>query len=139
MTTRFDHIGISVPDLLAAVIWYRRALHLTEERAFAVPGTDLRGVMLRHPSGYRVELLHRPAAAPGIAADSPVQAAGTLGYGHLCLSVDTPDEVDTEYARLVAAGAGVRISPCPAPRPDARMAFVSDPFGNLIELINRAP
>ncbi|MEU6350437.1 VOC family protein [Streptomyces sp. NPDC047072] len=137
MTARLDHVGVSVPDLTVAVAWYREALGLTEERAFAVPGTDLRGVMLRHHSGYRVELLHRPQAAPGLLADSPLEAAGTLGYGHLCLAVDTADEVDSEFARLVAAGAGVRMSPRPAPRPGGRMAFVSDPFGNLIELINR--
>lgn len=137
MTTRFDHVGISVPDLNAAVAWYCEALHLTEEHAFSVSGTDLRGVMLRHISGHRVELLHRPDAAPGLVADGPLEAAGTLGYGHLCLAVDTPDEVDAEFARLVAAGAGVRMSPRPAPRPGARMAFVSDPYGNLIELIDR--
>ncbi|WP_030612345.1 VOC family protein [Streptomyces fulvoviolaceus] len=137
MTTRFDHVGISVPDLDAAVAWYCEALHLTEEHAFSVPGTDLQGVMLRHISGHRIELLHRPNVAPGLAADGPLQAAATLGYGHLCLAVDTPDEVDTEFARLVAAGAGVRMSPRPAPRPGARMAFVSDPYGNLIELIDR--
>ncbi|WP_405866590.1 VOC family protein [Streptomyces sp. NBC_00005] len=137
MTSRFDHVGISVPDLEAAVRWYRQALHLTEERAFSVPGTDLRGVMLCHHSGHRVELLHRPSAAPGPVADGPLEAAGTLGYGHLCLAVDTPGEVDAEFARLVAAGAGIRMSPRPAPRPGARMAFVSDPYGNLIELIDR--
>lgn len=134
---RFDHVGISVPDLEAAVTWYGRALNLTEERAFSVPDTALRGVMLRHHTGYRVELLHRPDATPGLAADGPLEAAATHGYGHLCLAVDTPEQVDTEFARLVAAGAGVRMSPRSAPRPDARMAFVSDPFGNLIELIDR--
>ncbi|MGW1783385.1 VOC family protein [Streptomyces sp. NPDC002143] len=138
MTARLDHVGICVPDLRAAVAWYCEALHLTEEHAFTVPGTDLRGVMLRHAGGHRIELLHRPDAVPGLVADGPVEAAGTLGYGHLCLAVDTADEVDTEFARLVAAGAGVRMSPRPAPRPDARMAFVSDPYGNLIELIDRA-
>ncbi|MEV1068596.1 VOC family protein [Streptomyces sp. NPDC050263] len=138
MTARFDHVGISVPDLEAAVTWYREALHLTEEHAFAVPGTDLRGVMLRHVGGHRIELLHRPDAAPGPVADGPLAAAGILGYGHLCLAFDTADEVDTEFARLVAAGAGVRMSPRAAPRPGARMAFVSDPYGNLIELIDRA-
>ena len=137
MTPRFDHIGISVPDLIAAVTWYREALRLTEEHAFTVPGTDLRGVMLRHDSGFRVELLHRPDAAPGLCADGPLEAAGTLGYGHLGLAFDAAEDVDAEFARLVAAGAGVRMTPCPAPREGARMAFVSDPFGNLIELINR--
>ncbi|QJS99789.1 VOC family protein [Streptomyces asoensis] len=137
MTASFDHLGISVPDLEAGVAWYSAALRLTVERTFAVPGTGLRGVMLRHASGYRIELLHRPDAEPGLVADGPVQAAGRLGYGHLCLAVDTPDEVDAEFARLVAAGAGVRMSPRPAPRPGARMAFVADPYGNLIELIDR--
>ncbi|MFJ3670578.1 VOC family protein [Streptomyces sp. NPDC090106] len=134
---RCDHIGVSVPDLEAATAWYRAALHLTEERAFAIPGTDLRGVMLRHDSGYRIELLHRPGAAPGLTPTDPVHAAGTLGYGHLCLAVDTADEVDAAYARLLAAGAGARMRPCPAPRPGGRMAFVADPYGNLIELIDR--
>ncbi|MFF3378807.1 VOC family protein [Streptomyces sp. NPDC002680] len=137
MTSRFDHVGISVPELEAASAWYREALDLTEEHAFAIPGTDLRGVMLRHASGYRVELLHRPGAAPGLAADSPLEAAHTLGLGHLCLSVDTPDELDLAYARLVAKGALERMTPRPAPRPGARMAFVADPYGNLIELIDR--
>lgn len=137
MTLRFDHVGISVPDLTAAVTWYRETLGLTEERSFAVPGTDLRGVMLRHDSGFRLELLHRPDAVPGLAAGGPLEAAGTLGYGHLCLALDTAEDVSAEFARLVAAGAGVRTTPRPAPREGARMAFVADPFGNLIELINR--
>ncbi|WP_329549413.1 VOC family protein [Streptomyces sp. NBC_01356] len=135
---RLDHVGLSVPELTAATTWYRAALDLTEEHAFAVPGTELRGVMLRHDSGWRLELLHRPDAAPGLAADTPLEAAATLGFGHLCLRVDTPVEVDAAFDRLVVAGAGVRMSPRPAPRPGARMAFVSDPYGNLIELIDRA-
>lgn len=134
MTTRFDHVGLSVPDLEAAAAWYGAALGLTAAPVFAVPGTDLRGVMLLHASGYRVELLHRPSARPGPAASSPLEAAATLGYGHLCLCVD---DVDAEYARLVRAGAGATVPPCPAPRPGARMAFVTDPYGNLIELLDR--
>ena len=137
MTSRFDHVGISVPELEDTIAWYGEALDLTVEHAFAVPGTDLRGVMLRHSSGYRVELLHRPGAVHGLAADSPLEAAHTLGLGHLCLSVDTPDELDLAYARLVAKGALERMTPRPAPRPGARMAFVADPYGNLIELIDR--
>ncbi|MHC3473594.1 VOC family protein [Streptomyces sp. 7R007] len=132
--TRFDHVGISVPDLEAATAWYRAALDLTAAPVFSVPGTDLRGVMLLHPSGYRVELLHRPSARPGPAADSALEAAGRHGFGHMCLCVD---DVDAAYGRLVAAGAGSSMPPCPSPRPGSRMAFVTDPYGNLIELLDR--
>ena len=134
--SRFDHVGLSVPDLEAGQEWYRRALGLEPATPFAVAGTDLRGVMLRHPSGYRIELLHRPAARPRPAAGDPIEAAGTLGYGHLCLSV--PD-VASAYERLLAEGATTRMAPSPAPRAGATVAFVADPYGNLIELIDHRP
>ena len=131
---RFDHVGISVADLETARDWYCRALELSVETEFAVTGTDLRGTMLRHDSGYRIELLHRPGSQPGLAPDSPLAAAGTRGYGHMCLCV--PD-VDAEYARLIAAGATMRMPPSPSPRKGARVAFLADPEGNLIELLDR--
>ena len=134
MATSFDHVGISVPDLEAAIDWYCKALDLTAAPVFAIPGTDLRGVMLLHESGYRIELLHRPGALPGLDAGSPLEAAGTLGYGHICLCVD---DVDAEFRRLIEAGATERMAPQPAPRQGARMSFVADPYGNLIELLDR--
>jgi catechol 2,3-dioxygenase-like lactoylglutathione lyase family enzyme len=131
---RFDHVGISVADLEQARAWYCRALGLAVENEFAVTGTDLRGIMLRHPGGYRIELLHRPGSAPGIEPDSPLAAAGTRGYGHFCLCVD---DVDAEFGRLIAAGATARMPPSPSPRAGARVAFLADPEGNLIELLDR--
>src|ERR1700736_4207433 len=123
---RFDHVGISVPNLEAATKWYCETLHLSAATPFAVPGTDLRGVMLLHESGYRIELLHRPNAVPGLAPDSALSAAGTLGFGHMCLCVE---DVDAEFHRLIAAGATVRMPPSPAPRAGARVSFVADPYG----------
>jgi catechol 2,3-dioxygenase-like lactoylglutathione lyase family enzyme len=131
---RFDHVGISVPDLEAATEWYCETLDLTAAAPFAVRGTDLRGIMLLHESGYRIELLHRPNAVPGLAPDSALSAAGTLGFGHICLCVK---DVDAEFVRLIDAGATVRMAPSPSPRPGARVSFVADPYGNLIELIDR--
>jgi catechol 2,3-dioxygenase-like lactoylglutathione lyase family enzyme len=117
-----------------ATDWYCRVFGLTVENEFAVPGTDLCGIMLRHESGYRIELLHRPSAVPGIEPENPVAAAGTRGYGHMCMRVG---DVDGEYERLIAAGASSRKPPAPSPRPGGRFAFVADPEGNLIELLDR--
>jgi catechol 2,3-dioxygenase-like lactoylglutathione lyase family enzyme len=134
-SVRFDHVGISVPDLEKATEWYCSTLELTAAPGFAVPGTDLRGIMLRHEaSGYRIELLHRPGAQPGLAPASALEAAATLGFGHICLCVS---DVLAMYDHLIAAGCTMRMPPSPSPRAGATVSFVADPWGNLIEVIDR--
>jgi lactoylglutathione lyase len=131
----FDHVGISVADLGTAAGWYCAALGLEREFEFDVPHVGLRGAMLLSPSGYRVELLERGGSARhDPPAGGPDEAALRRGYGHMCL--DVPD-VDAAHAVLLAAGAADRMSPRTSPEPGVRMAFVADPEGNLIELIDR--
>ncbi|MEQ3552716.1 VOC family protein [Pseudonocardia nematodicida] len=131
----FDHVGLNVADLDKAAVWYADALGLTAGPPFRVPGTDLRAVMLQHePSGYRIELLHRPGARPGMQPTSPEDAVLTLGYGHFCLRVD---DVRREYERLLAAGCSPRMEPREVVRPGALVSYVADPWGNLIEVLSR--
>jgi len=132
--TRFDHVGLNVGDIDAMMDWYAKALGLEVEFEFAVEHADLRGVMLRHPSGYRLELLTREGNGPGMQPASPLEAPLTRGFGHLAL--DVPD-VDAAYAALLDAGATDRLSPCPSPEPGVRMAYVADAEGNLVELLDR--
>jgi lactoylglutathione lyase len=127
-------VGLAVDDLPAMTRWYAAALTMEVELEFAVDHADLRGVMLRSADGHRIELLHRPGSAPGLQAASPVEAALTRGFGHVAF--DVPD-VDAAYAALVGAGATDRMSPQPSPEPGVRMAYVADPEGNLIELLDR--
>jgi lactoylglutathione lyase len=131
---RLDHVGLNVADLPAMSAWYGQALDLTVELEFALEHVDFRGVMLRSDDGWRLELLCRPESVPGLRAGSPVEAALTRGFGHLAL--DVPD-VDAAYDALVASGATDRMSPRPSPEPGVRMAYVADPEGNLIELLDR--
>ena len=49
------------------------------------------------------------------------------------------DSVDAAYDALLAAGATARMSPRPSPEPGVRMAYVADPEGNLLELLDRSP
>ncbi|MBZ5739536.1 VOC family protein [Nocardioides mangrovi] len=131
----FDHVGLNVADLEAATEWYCRTFALTPDKPFAIPGTDLRGIMLLHePSGFRIELINRPNAKPGMLPTSAEDAALTLGYGHICLRVV---DVRQEYTRLLEAGCSSRKEPMSSPRPGAVVSFVADPWGNLIEVINR--
>ena len=95
---------------------------------------DFSGAMLRSPTGYRIELLHRVGNVAGIAVERPMDAALTRGFGHLALTVD---DLEATYERLLAAGAASRMPPSPSPEPGVRIAFVADPEGNLIELLDR--
>ncbi len=136
----FDHVGLSVADLDEMVTWYGQALGLTVELEFELTGIlpdggSMLGAMLRSADGYRVELLHRPDSVPGLRAGSPVEAAGTRGFGHVAFDVA---DVDAAYDALVAVGATDRMSPRPSPEPGVRMAYVADPEGNLLELLDRA-
>jgi len=133
VTGRFDHVGLNVADLPAMTAWYVAAFGLEVEFEFALDRVDFRGAMLRSPEGWRIELLHRVGNVAGLQAASPVEAALTRGFGHLALDVP---EVDSAYDKLLAAGATDRMSPRPSPEPGVRMAYVADPEGNLVELLD---
>ena len=128
-----DHVGLTVGDLDALRDWYGRSLSLAVEFEFALPEFAFRGVMLRG-DGYRLELLERAGSSAGSPAGDPIEAALTRGFGHIAL--DVPD-VDAAYDRLRGLGAADRMSPRPSPEPGVRMAYVADPEGNLIELLDR--
>jgi glyoxylase I family protein len=128
----FHHVGLSVADLDGAKEWYRRAFGLESEFEFELPG--VRGAMLRSSEGYRLELFEAEGSADGLKDAQPNDALRTRGYGHFALEVTGLDEV---HARLLAEGASPVWDPRPAPEPGVRMAFVHDPEGNLIELLER--
>ena len=139
MTARLDHVGLAVADLGAAAAWYCDVFGLEPELSLRVDAIDLSIEMLIHPAfGYRVELLHRPGTGDGTSAGAkpanPAVAALRAGYGHVAFAVA---DLDAAYDHAVAHGARPVMPPCPAPEPGVRMAFVADPEGNLVELLDR--
>jgi catechol 2,3-dioxygenase-like lactoylglutathione lyase family enzyme len=131
----FDHVGLSVADLDAQSRFYGSALGLTEvEEQFAMPEAGVRSVILRNSGGLKLELIERSGSTPQEYRD-PFDGAGTQGYFHWALYVD---DLDGAYAQLLAAGARGVSEPAPAVREGARFAYVKDPEGNLLELIQPA-
>ena len=92
--------------------------------------------MLIHPEhGDRLELLHRPGSRAGAAGrHDPAEAALTEGFGHIAFDVRG---VDATFDRVSRLGARPVMTPRPSPEPGVRMAFVADPEGNLVELLDR--
>jgi catechol 2,3-dioxygenase-like lactoylglutathione lyase family enzyme len=129
---RLDHAGLSVADLDAAVAFWERAFGFEVEFPFSLPG-GIRGVMLRG-SGGRLELFEHPSATDGLRAATPLDALATRGYGHCAL---TAPDIEEPFARAVEAGATPKVTPRPSPEPGVRFAFLADPEGNLVELVER--
>ncbi|MFV0372967.1 VOC family protein [Microbacterium sp.] len=133
--TALDHVGVSVGDLDAQAAWYVGALGLLALPPTVKPDAGMRTQFLVDPvDGWALELLERQGSQPQVRAQSPADSMRVHGYGHLCLRVD---DVATHYAALVAAGAGEITPPGPSPMSGLPVAFVADPEGNLIELIQR--
>lgn len=133
--TYLDHVGLSVADLEAESTWYQETLGLVLSTPFELPSLGIRGVFaVDEAAGWAIELLQRAGSQPGLHAPNPPEALLTQGYGHICLRVA---DVDSFYDRLIAGGASDRMSPRDAPEPGVRMAFVADPEGHLIEILDR--
>jgi glyoxylase I family protein len=128
-------VGLNVADLVAAQHWYCEAFGFRSEFATRIEAIDLDLVMLLHPGhGDRLELLHRGGSAPGPRAQGPADAALIEGFGHVAFELA---DLDAGYERLLTLGARPVLAPAAAPEPNVRMAFVADPEGNLIELLDR--
>ena len=130
-----DHAGTSVADLEISEAFYRDLFGFTvAEDRFTLPKFNLRGVVLRNGAGARIELFEKQGSVPMRKSDPN---EGTAFHGWFQLAFSARD-VAAEFARLVVAGAKVVKAPFTAPDGKTTVAFLADPDGNLIELIERA-
>ena len=107
---------------------------LEVEFEFALDQVDFRGVMLRSPEGYRLELLHRagnvagpPGREPGRGGADPRLRPRRPRRARRRRGVRRPARRRRHRPDVAA----------PSPEPGVRMAYVADPEGNLIELLDR--
>jgi len=129
----FHHISLSVADLDAQEDWYRTALGLTSiDERLDLPDAGVRTVVLSDNAGLRVEFTERAGSTP-LRHTDPYAATATQTFTHLALQV--PD-LHAAFLRLTAEyGAPVVSEPGPGASAGMRYAYVHDPEGNLIELI----
>jgi predicted enzyme related to lactoylglutathione lyase len=92
----------------------------------------VRTAVLSDSGGLRVELTERAGSAP-MPRQDPYAATATQTFTHLALQV--PD-LDTAYRRLITEHAASAVAePGPGTTSGMRYAYIHDPEGNLIELI----
>jgi lactoylglutathione lyase len=132
MRVAFDHVGLSVADLEAAEAFYTTAFGFARQLAFELAPHPIRGVMLTHRDGFRLELFEHSASVPGLQAATPIEAHATRGYNHFALR---SADIDGLWGQALEAGASAVMPPADSPEPGVRFAFLADPEGNLVELV----
>ena len=125
---RFGHVAFRVSDVERSVRWYNDAFGA--RRVFHAPrdGERQELMFLEFAKGQFIELF-----TGGI---EPIKApANGIGYQHFCLSVD-------DLTQMLEHLASMNVHPQRPPRPGRShytIAFVSDPDGNVIELMEITP
>ena len=150
MTAPFDavhHVGITVADLERSIAFWSALLGGAERDRRILDGPRL-GELLGYPAaridscwfdlpgGIALELLQY--LEPAESAYEPGNAHP--GNVHVCLHVD---DMDAAHARALAAGARA-VSPAPieiaqGPRAGTKVAYVRDPDGVTLELLQPRP
>jgi len=131
MLLGFEHVGMTVSDMDRAVAFYCDLLGL--KLALRKPAGEGEIGFFDTGSGM-LEVFATNAAIDGF-RDVPAKEAGMR---HITFAVSS---VDAMIEKLVAAGVEVAEQPRNAHNTEMirRVAFVRDPDGILVELIERAP
>lgn len=124
MIRELNHVGLFVHDMGKSLSFYRDALGgtVTFQGVRAAGPNEI--AYLRFGSGL-VELISGPAPDPGW---------GDRGLHHLGF---ISDDLDADYSRLAEAGATPWRPPTPAGTGGGRVAFLLDPNGIRVELLER--
>jgi catechol 2,3-dioxygenase-like lactoylglutathione lyase family enzyme len=120
---RINHYGLVVRNLENSLAFYEGVLGAKIVYRGFIPPTKTDVVYLQIAGGM-IELLHR--------ADQPPDEI--FGITHLAFMTD---DLDADYARLVSAGYEGLVQPKVAGSGVGRLAFIRDPNGARVELIQR--
>ncbi len=123
MIYELNHFGIVVKNLEESLAFYKDVLGAKIVYRGFIPPTQTNVVYLLIAGGM-VELLHR--ADPG--------ADETFGITHIAFM---SNDLDADYKRLTDAGYKGLVNPKQAGSGVGRLAFLSDPNGARVELIQR--
>lgn len=123
MIYELNHFGIVVKNLKKSMDFYQGVLGAKTVYQGLIPTTQTDVVYLQIAGGL-IELLHRAEPAPD----------ETFGITHIAFM---SDDLDADYARLVEAGHKEFVKPKVAGTGNGRLAFLADPNGARVELIQR--
>lgn len=124
MIYELNHVGGRIRDLDASLAFYGETVGAEVVDRLFMASANVDRVHIQIATGL-VELLHNRDADPD----------ATYGLNHVGFMTD---DLDSDYARLIDAGYRELSAPRVAGSGQGRLAFLSDPNGVRIELLQRA-
>jgi catechol 2,3-dioxygenase-like lactoylglutathione lyase family enzyme len=131
-----DHLGVVVPDVDAALAWYKEILDFHEELQYGFPEAGVKIAFLVNGAGLRLEVMERSGSAPS--PDQQADVFGTLqtqGTKHIAFLVD---DIEATAQELKRRGATFIQEPSDVPMAHMKGCFIRDPGGSLIEFVQRS-
>jgi len=128
---RGGHSAIRVPDFEAAKRWYVEKLDFRVVHEWPFGDLQLAYLAPAADNGFFIELLGGGSPIPNRDYADLNDSLAAAGYHHVCLDVES---VDATLAELRRREVPIRTEPFDLEAISRRLAFISDPWGNLIEL-----
>jgi catechol 2,3-dioxygenase-like lactoylglutathione lyase family enzyme len=129
---KINHAAIRVPDFDAAVAWYADKLDFRLKESVSVAGLTFGFLYPAGDDSFHFELMAGPGAVGRPAYKDLHDSYNMSGWHHPGFSVDSVDAVIDELKRRDVT---IASEPHDVPAMGLRVAFFSDPWGNLFEVI----
>ena len=127
---RAHHVGLRVDDVEAAIRWYTEALDFRVMHSFSLGARRFVYLAPAANDDFGIELLGGQPTVARPTRDGAIHA----GWDHLCLEVDSADDMIAELRRR---GATILREPFDVAPISRRIAFFADPWGNTFELFQK--
>lgn len=128
---RGAHVAVRVPDFEASKKWYVEKLDFRIVHEWPFGDLQLAYLAPANDDNFWIELLAGGNPAPAANYTDLNESLHPAGYHHFCLDVKSVDET---IAELRKRGVTIVGEPFNLAAIGKRLAFLSDPWGNLIEL-----
>ena len=129
---RVDHAGIRVPDFDEAVAWYTSTLDFRLLKSVSIGKLTFGFIAPAADDSFSFEILAGPGAAERPRYEDFHDSYKLSGWHHLGIRVEDVDAAVEELRRRCVK---IVSEPYDVPVLGLRLAFFSDPWGNLLEVI----
>jgi glyoxylase I family protein len=128
---RGNHAAIRVPDFDAAIAWYTGKLDFRVTHTWPFGDLKLAYLAPAVDASFTIEVIAGPGATDRVPSTDLTASLTRSGFHHVCFAVASTDDTVAELRRR---GITIVAEPFDLPAISRRLAFFSDPWGNLFEL-----